>query len=184
MCCALSILSLIRLVLMALFSAAIWSHSVSLLKFLFLSHVLIFSSYMLFISRLLRPYRYFSSHFCFLLVVILLVIVMSVLFLMVVIRPSCFFMSWCCCIDASKLSSMLASTLFLIHKDMSKSSQGCCALCMVISFLFLWSICLSSSLLQITKVPEYLTRATDQVFIPLIRFLLDSFVLSNFLVLF
>ena len=45
---------------------------------------------------------------------------------------------------------------------------------MVISFLVLWSICLSSSLVHFRKGPEYLTRGTAQVFIPLIRFLLES----------
>ena len=38
-CCVLSILALIWLVLMALFCAAIWRDSVSLLKFPFISHV-------------------------------------------------------------------------------------------------------------------------------------------------
>ena len=50
-CCVLSILALIWLVLMALFCAAI----ISLLKFLFLSHVQVLSCEMLFISRLKRP---------------------------------------------------------------------------------------------------------------------------------
>ena len=53
-CCVLSILALIWLVLMALFCAAIRS-SASLLKFPFLSHVQVFSSDMLFISRLKHP---------------------------------------------------------------------------------------------------------------------------------
>ena len=52
------------------------------------------------------------------------------------------------------------------------SSLRCRALCMVISFLVLW---LSSSLVHFTKGPEYLTKVTAQVFILLIRFLLDSF---------
>ena len=54
-CCVLSILALIWLVLMALFCAAIRRDSVSLLKFLFLSHVQVLSLEMLFISRLKRP---------------------------------------------------------------------------------------------------------------------------------
>ena len=53
--------------------------------------------------------------------------------------------------------------------------------CMIIGFLVLWSICLSSSLVHFRKGPEYLTRCTAQVVIPLIRFLLDSFVSSSFL---
>ena len=84
------------------------------------------------------------------------------------------------------LSSMLASPLppsFLDTYSQSTSSLGCNALCMVISFLVLWSICLSSSLVHFKKGPKYLTRGTAQVFIPLIRFLLHSFVTSSFLVL-
>ena len=65
----------------------------------------------------------------------------------------------------------------------STSFLWCNVLCMVISFLVLWSICLSSSLIHIKKVPEYLTGGTAQVFIPLIRFLQHSFVSSSFLVL-
>ena len=51
--------------------------------------------------------------------------------------------------DASTVSSMLASPLppsFLDTYNLSTSYLGCNALCMVISFLVLWSICLSSSL--------------------------------------
>ena len=66
--------------------------------------------------------------------------------------------------------------LFLIHIVFHTSSLGCNALCMVICFLVLWSICF-------WKGPEYLTRGTTQVFIPLIRFVLHSFVSSSFLVL-
>ena len=72
---------------------------------------------------------------------------------------------------------------FLDTYNLSTSSLGCSALCMVISFLVLWSICLSSSLVHFKKGPGYLMRATAQVFIPFIRFLLVSFVSSNFLVL-
>ena len=88
--------------------------------------------------------------------------------------------------DVSTLSSMLASPLspsFLGTNSRSTSSLGCNALCMVISFLVLWSICQSSSVVHLRKGPEYLTRSTAQVFIPLIRFLLLSFVSSSFLVL-
>ena len=84
------------------------------------------------------------------------------------------------------MSSMLASPLppsFLDTYSLSTLSLGCNALCMVISFLVLWSICLSSSLVHLRKCPEYLTRGTAQVFIPLMRFLLESFVPSSFRVL-
>ena len=67
--------------------------------------------------------------------------------------------------------------LFLIHKVCQRH-----ALCMVISFLIFWSICLSSSLVPFRKGPENVTRDIAQVFIPLIRFLLESFVSSSFLI--
>ena len=54
-CCVLSILALIWLVLMALFCAAIWKDSVSLLRFPFLSQVQVFWCELIFISRLKRP---------------------------------------------------------------------------------------------------------------------------------
>ena len=61
-CCVLSILTLIWLVLMALFCAAIRRDSVSLWQFPFLSHVQVFLREMLFIRRLKRPESCFSSH--------------------------------------------------------------------------------------------------------------------------
>ena len=75
------------------------------------------------------------------------------------------------------------SPSFLDTYSLSTSSLGCSALCMVISFLVLWSICSSSSLVYFRKGPEYLTRDTALVFIPFIRFLLFSSVSSSFLVL-
>ena len=81
---------------------------------------------------------------------------------------------------------MLATPLppsFLDTYSLSTSSLWCNALCMVISFLVLRPIWLSFSLVPFKKGSEYLTRITDQVFIPLIRCLLDSFVSSSFLVL-
>ena len=86
----------------------------------------------------------------------------------------------------STLPSMLAVPLppsFLGTYSLSTSSLGGNALCMVISFLVLWSICLSSSLVHLRKGPEYLTKGTAQVLIPLIRFLQESFISSSFLVL-
>ena len=85
------------------------------------------------------------------------------------------------CIDASTLPLKLASSLlpsFLCTYSLSTSSLGCKALCMVISFLVLWS-----NFFKTKNGPEYLTRATARVYIPLIRFLLYSFVSSSFLVL-
>ena len=76
---------------MALFCAAIWRDSVSILKFPFLSHIQVFSREMLFISRLKLSLSCFSSYFCFLVIVILLVFVLLVLFLVAVMSPpSCF----------------------------------------------------------------------------------------------
>ena len=66
--------------------------------------------------------------------------------------------------------------------SLSTYSLGCNTLCMVISFLVLWSICLSSSLIHIRKGPEYLRRCTTLEFIPLIRFRLETFVSNSFLV--
>ena len=71
-------------------------------------------------------------------------------------------------------------SFFSLH--ISASSLECKALCIVISFLVLWSICLSS-LVHFKNGFEYLTRGTAKVFIPFIRFLLYSLVSSSFLVL-
>ena len=81
---------------------------------------------------------------------------------------------------------MLVSPLspsFLGTYSLSTSSLGCNAFFMGISFLVHWSICLSSSLVHFKNGPEYLTRGTAQVFIPLTRFLLWNFVSNNFLAL-
>ena len=50
-------------------------------------------------------------------------------------------------------------------------SVGGQAVYIIISFLILWSICLSSSLVYFKNGPDYLTRGTVQVFIFLMRFL-------------
>ena len=67
---------------------------------------------------------------------------------------------------------MLVSSLpsFLDIYSQSTSSLECKALCNVISFFVLSSICWSSSLVHFKNGPEYLTRRTAQVFIPFIRF--------------
>ena len=78
---------------------------------------------------------------------------------------------------------MLASPLpppFRDTYNLSTSSLGCNALCIVISFLVLWSILLNYSLVHFKKSPEYLTRGTAQVFISLTRFLQHSFVSNCF----
>ena len=128
----------------------------------------------------------FSSHFCFQVIVILLVIALLVSFLMAVIDPPSFFLcSPRVVLSMRKHCLQCWNVLFLPPYTYSlwTSSLGCYAFCMIISFLVLWSICLCSSLVHFKKSPEYLTRGTAQVFIPLIRFLLDSFVSSSLLVL-
>ena len=72
---------------------------------------------------------------------------------------------------------------FLDVYSLLTSSLRWKALCIVISFVVLWSICLSSSLVHFKNCPEYLTRVTAQVFILLMKFLPYSFVSSCFLVL-
>ena len=88
--------------------------------------------------------------------------------------------NWCVNVvsDASKSSS----PSFLDSYCLTTSSYRYNALYMVISFLVLWSICLSSSLVHLRKHPEYLTSVTAQVFISLIRFLQGSFVARSFLI--
>ena len=175
-CCVLSILTLIWPVLTSLFCAAIRKDSVSLLRFPFLCHVHVFSCKMTLVSHLKRPWDCFTSHFCFLVIVVPLVPVSLVLFLVAVIRlPARFSMSSSSrCIDVPTLSSMLVSHFpptLLDTYCLSTSPQGCNALCMVVSFLVLWSICLSS-LVHFKNGPEYLTRGTVRLFIPLTKFLL------------
>ena len=77
-CCVLSILTLIWLVLTALFCAAIRRDSDSLLKFPFLSQVQVLSCEMLFINRLKCPWSYFPFHFCFQVIVIVFYRVISI----------------------------------------------------------------------------------------------------------
>ena len=85
------------------------------------------------------------------------------------------------CVKAVFDAGKSSSSFFLDTYSLSTSFVGCNVLCTVISFFVLWSICLSSSLVHFRKDPEYLTRITALVFIPLMRFLLESFVLSSFL---
>ena len=60
---------------------------------------------------------------------------------------------------------------------------GCKALCIVLYSLIFWSICLCNSLLHFKNDPDYLTRKNTRMFIPLIRVLQQSLVLTSFLVL-
>ena len=111
----------------------------------------------------------------------------SVLFMVAVISllPRFSMSSSSRCIDASTLFTMPASHLPPSFRDiyrLSTSFLGCKALCIIITFLVLWCLCLSSSLVHFKNGPEYLMSGTALVFIPFISFLLYSLVLSSFLV--
>ena len=81
------------------------------------------------------------------------------------------------------LASLLPPPPFIDTYSQSTSSPGCKVPCIVISFLVLLSICLNSSLVHYKNGTGYFTWVTAQVFIPLIRFLLYSFISGSFLVL-
>ena len=149
-CFVISILGLIWLVLLALFFfSTVWRDSVSLLGFSFLSYVHVFPWDMSLVSSLKRSYSCLCPNL-FLVIVVPLVLVSLVLVLVAVIclPPNFSILSSSRCIDVSTQSSMQASPLrpsLLDTYILSTSSLGCNSLCMVISFLVLWSICLSSS---------------------------------------
>ena len=148
---------------MALFCAAIRSDSVSLLRFPFLSHVQVFSSEISLVCLRKCLYCRCSYHFLF-----------SCYFCSVDPYVVCivsgrgnqpysalFMLSSSRCIDALTLSWMLVSSLplsFLGSCSLSMSFLGCKVLCNVMSFLVLWFICWSSSLVHFKNDPEYLTR--------------------------
>ena len=129
---------------MALFYAAIRRDSVCLLMFPALSHIQVFLSEMFFISRLKLSELFFFPSLFPSYYHSLVHRVISIVFMAVINPLSCFSMqSSSRCIDASKLSSMLASSIppsFLDTYSLSTLSHGCNTLCMVISFLVLWSI--------------------------------------------
>ena len=168
-CCVLSILALIWLVFMALFCASVRRDTVSFLTFPVLSRVHVFPCEMSLVSRLKRPYRCFSSHFSF-----------SGYCRSASPRVVSIVSGGC-----NQFSSVLLYLVFdplyrCVHAvsnlldtcSLWTSSIGCNTLCMVISFLVLWSICWSSSLVHFKNSTEYLTRRTTPAFIPLTRLLL------------
>ena len=65
---------------MALFYAAISRDSVSYLRFPFVCPVQVFSWNISPVYHLKYPYKYFFSHFCFLIIVVLLILVIILLF--------------------------------------------------------------------------------------------------------
>ena len=75
----------VSLVFMALFCAAIRRDLVSLLKFPFHRHFLVFSCEISSVCRSKYPYSRFSFHFGFLIIIVLLIFMLSVLFLIAVI---------------------------------------------------------------------------------------------------
>ena len=85
-------------------------------------------------------------------------------------------------IDVSTQSPMLSSLLppfFLDTYTLSMSSLGCKAFLIVINFLVLWSICPRLCFVHPKNGLEDLTRRTAQVFITLMRFLLQILVSRN-----
>ena len=62
-------------------------------------------------------------------------------------------------IDASSMLARPLLPYFLDTYSLSMSFFGCNALCVIISFLVLWFICLSSSFVHFKKGPEYLLNS-------------------------
>ena len=104
----------------------------------------------------------FSPHFCFLVIFALLMLMLSILFLVAVIN---LFPHFYCIlrVDSSTISWMLVTALppsFLGTYSLFTSSLGCKALCIVVSFLVLWSICWSFYLVHFKNGPLYLKKET------------------------
>ena len=136
---------------MALFCAAIRRDSVSLLKFIFHSHVQVFLCKITPVVAW-NTQTFFSSHFCFLVMVVLLVlIILSVLLLAAVSNLSLFFLMQSLSLRIYAFSAGYSSSS---SYRLSISYLGCKAVCIVINFLVLWSIYLSSSLVHFKNGPE------------------------------
>ena len=157
------------MVLIALSCAAIRRDSVSLLRFPFLSHIHVFSRDMFKTPTELFFFPFlFSSH------------IHSVgLCVVNIISGGCnqsssvlFYVALESCIDASTPSSML------IHIVCQRRLWDVIPYAWSLVYLFFSPF----ALVHFKKGPEYLSKQTGQVFIPLIRFLQDSFVSSSFLV--
>ena len=167
-CCVLSILALTSSVLMALFCAAIRRDSVYLLRFLLATSKFSCERFRLFIAWnfhrvvFLPIFVFWLFLFCWCL--------FYLLFLVAVV-----FLSLYRCIDTI-LNAAKISSSFSWHIQSVNDISGCKALCLVISFLVLWSLYWSSSLVHFKNSPEYLIKGTVQVFTPLMRFLLCSLV--------
>ena len=165
---------------MALFCAAIRSDSVSLLMFLFFSHVQVFLRKIPLVCCMKCPYSWFFSHFCFLVIFVLLMFVLSVLFVVTVINLPLLFLSHY--IDTLMLSWKLVNPLppFFDTYSMSLSSLGCKAFFIVMNFLVPFTEVHLSFILRIVPSmlrrgqPRYLSIWWDSSY---------SLVLSSFLVL-
>ena len=114
-------------------------------------------------------YYYFSLFFC-----LLLFYHCSYWLLQLV-----FFYSFYC-VHRVLAGEFPVSLFFFDAYSLSISSHEGIAVCIVINFLVLGSIYLSSSIVHFKNDPEYLTWGTVQVFIPLMRFLMQSLVSRSF----
>ena len=91
-CCISSNSTLISLVLMALFSAAIRRDWVSLLRFPFRNYAQVFSCEISLVCHLKYPYSCFPSRFFFLVIIVLFIFMLSMQFLVAVISLSLLFL--------------------------------------------------------------------------------------------
>ena len=137
---------------MALFCTTIRRNLVSLLIFLFLCDVQVFSFKISLVCRLKYPCSCFSScSFCFLVIIVPLIFMLFVLFLIEVINISFLFLcSFRVLVLMYRHYSQYWRVLFLLFffldtHNLSMSFLEFKALCIVVSFLVLWSICLNSS---------------------------------------
>ena len=114
-CCVLSILVLIWLIFMGLF-CDISRYLVSLLKFPFLSNLIVFSSGMLLISRLNTHTVVFLPIFIFFIIVVLQVIVLLVsLLVAVIITSPCFLLGFRVVVSMSQYCLQCWQVLFFPH---------------------------------------------------------------------
>ena len=84
------------------------------------------------------------------------------------------------CIDAHFNVGKPSSSSFFYTYSLSTSSLGGKARYIIMSFLVLWSICWSSSLIHFKNGPEYLSSGIAKVFISLMKFPRYSLVSNSF----
>ena len=129
--------------------------SISLLGFPFFVHVYVFSCEISLVCRLKCPNSCFSFHFGFLLIFVLLVFVLPVSFLVAVIRlPRAFLCSLRVVVSMDQRYLQRRQVLFLLFF----CQCHLWVLCIIISFLVLWSLCLGSSQVYFKNGQEYPTR--------------------------